>query len=1079
MKKMYFFLIVGCSISFLMISPVTNGQGIYQFWGSTVYGGTQNGGVLFSTKYDGTGLSVKKSFVQQNPGHPDFTNAPIVFNNKLYTVLYSGGVSSDGIIAVYDPALNTWQEKVQLKTIGANGCRGNLILYNNKMYGMCDGGINSKGVIFEYDPIGNTLTKLHDLAGGLSGEYPRGSLVLYNNRFYGIVFSGGAADNGCVFEFDPATNVYAKKADIGLDIGQYMESELVLYSGRLWGSSYYGGLNNEGTIFSFNPANNALEKKADFADINLHSPQNRLTVFNNKLYGATLGGGNGAGGIFEFNPATNVLLKKLDLSYATGQHNIQFLSYNNKLYTITTRGGINDKGIVGVYDPIANSFQEGNSLDNAGLERGCGALTLYNGKLYGFSPMGGLYDGGGMLAFEPANNALTVPVHLGGPQQIIPNGPMLLYNNKIYGTTSAGGTYGDGGIFEYNPYTQQYTEKLSRQFNPTLYTTISGGFTLYNNKFYGITTYGGLSNNGTLFEYDPVTNALVKKHDFNTLTGEQPYGNLTVFNGKLYGTCSQGSSGGYGNIFEYNPATGIYAEKVILDVNKGGFSRSRLTMFNNKLFGLCGNGGANQDGTLFEYDPVPNSFIKRADFDGSNGSRPYSGLTAWNGRLYGMTVQGGVKDSGVIFQYDPATLALTKRKDLDMTVGCYSLNTFTLLNNKLYSLMNQGGTENEGTLIEYNPLVNVLTKKVDFTYENGNSPGSNELIAAPAVTAPGLPNACMLSQTINISVTNTTEWISFTDSEGRAIAEINANGNNLGNTTVSVFVHDGATRQNAQAAFYLDRNITIRTATTPITPVSIRLYVRKAEFEKLKVTAGSGVVSPEDLTIFRNEDICLPLMSQPATISATSKSDWGGDYVYSADVTAFNSFYLYKDLGVVPVNLLAFNGRKEQLSNKIKWKASCTGNTLFTLERSNNGMDFIPVTTIMASMQDCKDEFTYADLAPLTGKNFYRLTMKEESGPSKYSTIILLDRSTVQDNIHISPNPVVSQEAHLYVTAQINELAQIRIMDMAGKIIFTTQAKISAGQQRISLPVSQLPAGTYIVTYGHRQGIRSLKMIKK
>src|SRR5690606_27376794 len=94
------------------------------------------------------------------------------------------------------------------------------------------------------------------------------------------------------------------------------------------------------------------------------------------------------------------------------------------------------------------------------------------------------------------------------------------------------------------------------------------------------------------------------------------------------------------------------------------------------------------------------------------------------------------------------------------------------------------------------------------------------------------------SNSVNINTTNADTWVAFTDSEGRAIAEIHANGNILGNTAVNFYVNDNAVRQNEANLFYLDRNISFRTENQPQSPVMIRLYIRKAEFEALKAATG-------------------------------------------------------------------------------------------------------------------------------------------------------------------------------------------------------------------------------------------------
>ncbi len=122
-----------------------------------------------------------------------------------------------------------------------------------------------------------------------------------------------------------------------------------------------------------------------------------------------------------------------------------------------------------------------------------------------------------------------------------------------------------------------------------------------------------------------------------------------------------------------------------------------------------------------------------------------------------------------------------------------------------------------------------------FNVINGSSPRFTQLTTVPALVATGAPGSCTPGGSAMINTTNNTTWVPFTDDEGYAVAEINANGNNLGNVSISFYTHNGATRKDAAGRLYLDRNISITVANQPATPVSVRFYIRKTEFESLKI----------------------------------------------------------------------------------------------------------------------------------------------------------------------------------------------------------------------------------------------------
>jgi hypothetical protein len=148
-----------------------------------------------------------------------------------------------------------------------------------------------------------------------------------------------------------------------------------------------------------------------------------------------------------------------------------------------------------------------------------------------------------------------------------------------------------------------------------------------------------------------------------------------------------------------------------------------------------------------------------------------------------------------------------------------------------------------------------------------------------------------------------------------------------------------------------------------------------------------------------------------------SSGTWGGDLVYSTTVTSFSTFYFAKrNITVLPVHILSFNGAVETTGNKLEWKASCTDAADFTVERSTDGIQFTAIGTIHATTQDCNSPFSFFDQqAP--SKAYYRLRMKEEFSPVKYSSILMLQRDKkAATEIRFTPNPVTGSTLGLQIT---------------------------------------------------------------
>jgi uncharacterized repeat protein (TIGR03803 family) len=1095
MNKIYSLCIISCKIFLLMLFGLTaNAQGIYQLYGTTTYGGPDDNGTFFTTRFDGTGHDVKKFFTVPNPGKPAFGNRPTVFNGKLYSILQSGGLHNAGIICEYDPGMNTYSKKIDLFPIleeaslfEQQAIYPSLTLFNGKFYGVVQR--NSIGHLFEYDPGLNSLTKKITFDDALAKGYnPSGDLVVFNNKLYGLTSSGGINAEGVIYEYDPGVNMnnFKKIADFQAAIsGSNPYGALTVHDGKLWGATNSGGNNDGGKLYCFDFELNQIVPKADLVNIGAAHNRGGLALLNGKLYGNSFDGT-----IFEFNPANDELKSKLDVTpnsiFGWGG---EFIVHNNKLFCLTRNGGPFDDGKIFSFDPSNDEFKElMPDLNEATGHTGTGSMVIFNNKFYGWTEEGAANGQGCLFEYDPDQNSYTKKVELGGSDLYYPSGKLFHHNNKIYGT-AWGSDYTQtqsGGIYEYDIATKTYTLKLHMQYADGR-TYGASGFLLHNNKFYGTAYDRGINDGGVLFEYDPVTNSYVKLHIFDEPTGRNPVGTLVKIGNKLFGVCHSGGAGGadFGNIFEYNLDNNIYAERKVFGPNlgEGHYPEGGLTLFQGKLYGTTITGGNNQnDGTLFEFDPANDNFLQANFSNISKGRFPRGDLKVFNNKLYGVTSEGGLNGfggPGTIYEYDWESQAINKK--ITFPDGRFPLTGFTILNNKFYGMTYAGGNlSSGGVLFEYDLATNNYVKKIDFVATNGRKPEYCELTPAPAPTASGTPGFCAPANNAVINATNANSWVAFTDATGEAVAEINANGNILGNVSVNFYVHNGPVRADGGGRLYLDRNITIDVQNQPQTPVSVRLYIKKTEFETFKNFPGSGVVNPEDLGVFKNEDNCSANLNAAAVQIPSVFSTWGFDYVYAAEVNSFSSFYFASKIHqVLPISIISFTGKKDGAVNKLEWKASCTNAADFTIERSADGLNFTSIGIIKATQQDCTNPFYFTDENPVN-KSYYRLQISENNIPVKYSSTVLLSRdSDIFSIMKFIPNPVSGNTAMIEIESSHPQLVQLVVSDMAGRQVMVKSIQLSAGKTKTALDVSKLSSGTYQAMYEYNGKRIITRFVKK
>ena len=224
---------------------------------------------------------------------------------------------------------------------------------------------------------------------------------------------------------------------------------------------------------------------------------------------------------------------------------------------------------------------------------------------------------------------------------------------QLWGTKRFGGPDELGSIFSTDAFGNNFHSRhQTKAINPGN-TPKNSVLSKYGEKYYGVTSGGGLFESGVIFEWDPATNIYTKKIDFPQYS-VTPSGGLTLFNNKFYGVTNS-------IIFEWDPLTNFYTQKFNFPIDYQGQGRvlatGTLMLMNNKFYGITNGEGTKKAGGIFEWDPVTNIYIQKQDFNDhlSLGYEPCGNLIPVNGKFYGMTSYGGNDNRGVIFEWDPLT----------------------------------------------------------------------------------------------------------------------------------------------------------------------------------------------------------------------------------------------------------------------------------------------------------------------------------------------------------------------------------------------------------------------------------------
>jgi len=166
----------------------------------------------------------------------------------------------------------------------------------------------------------------------------------------------------------------------------------------------------------------------------------------------------------------------------------------------------------------------------------------------------------------------------------------------------------------------------------------------------------------------------------------------------------------------------------------------------------------------------------------------------------------------------------------------------------------------------------------------------------------------------------------------------------------------------------------------------------------------------------------------------------------------------------LPVTLTEFKGYEKGTVAELTWTtATELNNDYFSLERSTDGRNFRELDQISGQGSILSStQYTYTDVEPLMGTNYYRLKQTDFDGKATYVGDIVVLNFDDTGGISIRPNPVRSDLLFFEIPASSgNELKDMRILNAAGQLVKQAQLEQTG---TISVPVDDLQNGIYFLS---------------
>lgn len=185
-----------------------------------------------------------------------------------------------------------------------------------------------------------------------------------------------------------------------------------------------------------------------------------------------------------------------------------------------------------------------------------------------------------------------------------------------------------------------------------------------------------------------------------------------------------------------------------------------------------------------------------------------------------------------------------------------------------------------------------------------------------------------------------------------------------------------------------------------------------------------------------------------------------GRWEVNFDVSGFSGFFVKTTSGILPLDLLNFNGRRSNDIIKLQWQTAHEVNTRsFIIERSTDGNNFIGIA-IIAAKSNGNNSYGYNDFFSLSNPVYYRLKMTDLDDRFTYSNIIRVtgDQNREGPSLAVYPNLV---KANTPITIKSNAAlgSKAWFTDICGR----TLKIITINHTFETVDISQFPAGIYFL----------------
>ena len=196
------------------------------------------------------------------------------------------------------------------------------------------------------------------------------------------------------------------------------------------------------------------------------------------------------------------------------------------------------------------------------------------------------------------------------------------------------------------------------------------------------------------------------------------------------------------------------------------------------------------------------------------------------------------------------------------------------------------------------------------------------------------------------------------------------------------------------------------------------------------------------------------------------------------DFPTYETYEVNRDIDCLPIELLSFNAVKKGETAVISWVTLTElDNEYYEVERSDDGITFNTIGKVEgAGTTYQKQDYSFTDVRPLSGLNYYRLKQIDYDGKFSYSRVKSLNFEDGNSQLSLYPNPARDEVA--LTTGVKKGDVTLMIIDSKGQEVFTQTYEPGDWKTSTKLDLKDMVEGMYLIKIQEEKRTESARFVK-